>query len=843
MTSEIVSNRQPVTGPAREVIRRRLAALYPWSNTLLRPRWRKVLRDLWLNKTRAILVVLSIAVGVFAVGMIATSRLILAQDLTNSYLATNPASAMLAVSNPVFGGDIGFDDDLVESVRRMRQVREAEGRRVLGVRIQVGPGDWRDLQLIAIPDYDNIPINKVVSESGAWPPGEDELLIERSGLGLTGVRVGDTVLIKTPAGKERKLRVAGLTQDLSRLPSFIEGWVYGYVTFDTLEWLGEERDYNELYITVADKAQDKGHIQAVAEQVRDKVEQSGRTVLVTLVPDPGEHPLNDTIQTLVLLLGVLGLLALLMSGFLVVNTISALLAQQTRQIGVMKAIGARSGQIITMYLTMVLILGLLALVVAVPLGAAGAWGLTRYIATLFSFDLSGFSLPPQVLALQATVALLVPLLAALYPVMVGLRLTAAQAMSSYGLGKGGFGRNLVGRFTVEGRRVLPIPRPYLLSFRNTFRRKGRLALTLITLTLAGAIFMTVFCLRSSLLLTLDSLLETWQWDVWVTLARPYRVERLEREALVVPGVASARGIGFTVARRLRADDSEGENIFLFAPPAGSALVQPGLLEGRWLMPQDDRAVVVTTDFLKKEPDVQVGQEVVLKLKGRETTWRVVGLTRGLLLPMVYTNYSSFSHATHENGHASCLWLVTERAPDQSRYDSAFQTEVTRALEAHFERIGLEISSITRMAEERAENEAIFNIVINLLAVMAVLLALVGGLGLMGMMSISVLERTREIGVMRAIGGSDGAVRRVFIVEGVIIGLISWLLGVVIALPLSQLLSRAVGLALLQTPLVYTFSLEGMLLWLALVVLLSALASFLPAWNASRLTVREVLAYE
>jgi putative ABC transport system permease protein len=107
----------------------------------------------------------------------------------------------------------------------------------------------------------------------------------------------------------------------------------------------------------------------------------------------------------------------------------------------------------------------------------------------------------------------------------------------------------------------------------------------------------------------------------------------------------------------------------------------------------------------------------------------------------------------------------------------------------------------------------------------------------------VLERTREIGVMRAIGASNASVRQIFIVEGNIIGILSWVLGVILAYPVSKLLSDAVGRQFLSTPLDYTFSMSGVLIWLVVVIVLSALASFLPAWNASRLTVREVLAYE
>jgi putative ABC transport system permease protein len=114
---------------------------------------------------------------------------------------------------------------------------------------------------------------------------------------------------------------------------------------------------------------------------------------------------------------------------------------------------------------------------------------------------------------------------------------------------------------------------------------------------------------------------------------------------------------------------------------------------------------------------------------------------------------------------------------------------------------------------------------------------------MGTMSMNVLERTREIGVMRAIGASDGAVLRVFLTEGVLIGLISWIVGTVLGYPLGQALTTAVGTTMLSTRLTYIFALSGAVQWLVLVVLLAAAASFLPAWNASRLTVRDVLAYE
>jgi putative ABC transport system permease protein len=158
-------------------------------------------------------------------------------------------------------------------------------------------------------------------------------------------------------------------------------------------------------------------------------------------------------------------------------------------------------------------------------------------------------------------------------------------------------------------------------------------------------------------------------------------------------------------------------------------------------------------------------------------------------------------------------------------------------------VGLEVSSSTTSEAEKAQSQTQFGIITSLLMIMAVLIAVVGGLGLMGTMSMNVLERTREIGVMRAIGASDGSILSIVITEGILIGMISWTLGATIAWPISKFLSDQVGIIFLGTPFSYMYSVFGSLLWLAIAIVLAAIASFLPAWNASRLTVRDVLAYE
>jgi putative ABC transport system permease protein len=786
-----------------------------------------VLRDLWSNKTRTLLVVLSIAVGVFAIGMVGGSRVILMRDLSNTWMSVNPASATLNTE--------AFDDDLVQVVRKLPGIGAAEARRTISVRVKVGPDEWKNMRLFAIPDFDDMQIYTVRQLSGAWPPKAHQLLLERAAAPFFGVGAGQPIQIELPDGKQKTLKVDGLVHDPGQCPAAICNIGYGYISLDTAEWLGQPRDFNQLNIVVAENQLDQDHIRAIAGQVQNKLEKSGRLVFGTDIPEPGKHPVDSFIQPLILLLGIIGFFALLLSGFLVINTIGALLTQQTRQIGVMKSIGARSRDIVGMYLVTVLAFGVLSLFVSVPLGVLGAWALSNFFSGLFNFDITSVSVPPIVLALQIAAGLLVPLLAALAPVLTGTRITVREAISGYGLGKGKFGK---GRIDQLIERVRFMSRPMLLSLRNTFRRKGRLALTLSTLTVAGVIFMAVMSVRASLNLTLNDIFAYYDYDVNVAMSRPYRTAVLDA-ALRMPGVVGVEYWSGYSAQRLLADDRESPNGFgILSLPAQTEIFKPKIQSGRWLLPEDAAAVVVNTEFVKKQPDVKLGDEIRIKVAGKKTSLRVVGIADILFdQPSVYVNQPYFSGVVGDVGSSSQAQVLTER------HDGEFQAQIAKAIEERFKQQGLELGGTLTLTKLHENSSVGINLIVVFLLIMAVLLAVVGGLGLMGTMSINVLERTREIGVMRAIGATDGAVLRIVMVEGILIGMLSWLIGALVALPVSKLMNEGVGVAFQAPGLSFTFSIQGVLLWLSIVVVLAGLASFLPAWNATRVTVRDVLSYE
>ena len=805
---------------------------------LLTPRWRKVWMDLWGNKLRTLLVMLSISVGVFAVGMVYSSYLMFERDLTRSWGTSSPTSASL-YADP-------FDEELVQSVRSLRGIKEAEGRRNVTLRVQTNEGQWKQMMLVAIPDYVKQRVNIVRPQSGDWPPGDGDVLLERSSIKELGVVQGNRITVETTAGRKRSMKVTGIVYDPTQIPSMFSGSYYGYISMDTLEKLDETRKLDQVNFVVqpwALNGKELAPIEALGRRAWTKLEQGDTTVFWLQAFKPGEHPMQNGINAMMMLLAVLGALSLLLGSLLLVNTISSILTQQVRQIGIMKTIGARQDQILGMYLSLVTLYGILALFVAAPLGALAASGITSFIAGVFNFDSGGLELPPRVLALEAAVALIVPVVAALWPVWRGTSVTVREAVNDFGISS----------VTAKGRldrwidailaRLKNTPRPIVLSLRNTFRRKGRLALTLLTLTVAGTVFMAVFSVRSSLYSTLDEAMDYFHYDIGINFTQNFRSSRIEQEVMRVPGVKAAETWGFTSGRVLKdaqkaSEDEASKNVFLMAPPVDTRMIKPKIIDGRWLIDEDENAVVVNTEVVKDRPELKVGGPAVIKVGNRRLQFTVVGIAQSTLTgPFAYAPYKWLSEAIQESGRARSVQILAESASPE------VQSALGRALEEHLKKNSLRVQNVDVIWETKKRIRAQFDIITNFLMIMAVLLAIVGALGLTGTMGINVLERTREIGVMRAIGASSVNVGMVFIVEALCIGLISWLAGVILALPVAAILSHQVGVLFLESPLTFSISFVGMGIWLALSAVLSVAASLLPAWNAARLSVRDVLSYE
>jgi putative ABC transport system permease protein len=811
---------------------------------MIRPRWRKVFHDLVGNFSRTALVVMSIAVGVFSIGVIVGAYVIISHDMSASYAANNPMNIELRTTP--------FTNTLITVVKNIRGVRQVEGRRVFTMRARIpGSSQWVTLNMVAIDDFSRMQINLMHPISGTDHPAKKEVLLERKALQDLDVAVGDTLEFELDNGSLQSMKIAGIVQDPSTGAGDFLAQPFAYITTSTLSYLRQPDIFNRLYATLTEGQNDPQHLRQMTATLSDKVEKNNVTVLRTRSSKTDEHPMASTVEAVLGILLALGILILFLSSSLIANTLSALLNQHLRHIGVMKLVGGRRDQVFQMYIVLILAFGVIALLIAVPLGGQGAYALSAFIASKINFSLMGYRIVPLAFLIQIVVGLAVPLLAGLLPVLNGSRITVLRALTGEIVGQEKKPDLEVGRRDTFldrlqrylsrqlSRRGVHIPRPLLISLRNTFRRKGRLALTLLTLTMGGAIFVAVFNVRVTIHDYIDQIGKYFLADVTLDFTQYYRLNEVAQTALQVPGVVSIEGWAFVSAEVLYPDGTTADNLTILAPPVNSKLVAPILVSGRWLQPGDVRAITVSEGILEKFPGLKAGGTLHLKANGRENDWLVVGIFKFVNQQgnIAYSTYEYISALTHVTNHAFTYRIATDR------HDPATQQRMASDIDAYFRSQGFHVSG-TRTGKSTLKTASdSLDILVTFLLIMALLTALVGSIGLTGSMGMNVLERTREIGVMRSIGAVDLEIMRTVIVEGMLIGSISWILGALLSFPITTLLSSIISSAIFHSQIAIHFTFTGFFIWLLVVLALSAVASVLPARNAARLTIREVLAYE
>jgi putative ABC transport system permease protein len=431
----------------------------------------------------------------------------------------------------------------------------------------------------------------------------------------------------------------------------------------------------------------------------------------------------------------------------------------------------------------------------------------------------------------------------LLPILNGARITVREAISTYGLSTNtGWIERLLAK-------IKTLSRMLLITISNTFRNKWRVIQMQITLVLSGLIFMMVVSVRDSVVFTVrDVLFSILNANITFLFDEPQRIEYLEKLTLDYPGVRAVEmwglaGVTMRPAGQEETEDDEDAQIFGVPLPTETYGYQ--LRFGRWLDPSDTHAIVLNAK-LAEDVGVTVGDWITVKYSDKnQLDWQVVGLVFDpILTNSALASREVLLHDLRFVGRAQSAWILTEQDDMQS------EIAIAKGLRAYYKKYGVKVSpqlgifgfggdSTTQTALSFINN---FNFLIILLGVMAVIIASVGGIALSGVLTLSVLERRREIGVMRAIGASSWAIARLFIGEGLILGWMSWLIALPISVPAGRLMAQTMGNAF-QLDMVYHYTPMGAVLWFVIITILSILASWFPARGATRISVRESLAYQ
>ncbi len=789
----------------------------------------KIWYDLWENKGRTLRVVLIIAIGASAVGMVIGGNEFISQDLTRTWRASAPATIGLEVDPPV-------DDEMIQSLENLREIETAIGWAQEAVRWRGSPDQvWEPTLLIALDDYQEQAIRKIILDEGDWP--------HRKMMGVQrgrDVEVGEQVYLEID-NRTYPVELNGILYNTAVSPIATEPFFY--TTRERFEQLTGEANYSLVLATIPNYSQ--ARVEAAADLMQDRLEKQGIEVKPAL-PMPGGfrsrtgHPerfiAQDVVDGVAMILGVMAGLSLILGLFLVYNTINAIIVQQVDQIGIMKAVGASFARILFIYMITVAIYATLALLLAIPLGALGAHGLRLLMTNRFDMIPGPFEISRTAALAQVAVALLSPLLAALVPIFSGARITVREAFSTYGLGDAS---SLLDRLLVK---LQFIPRLVALTIGNTFRNKTRVLLTQITLVGAGAIFMMVMHTQTSLLNTFSNVIfAIFEANVMLDLKQAERIREVEALTVTQPTVQAVEvwGTARGKARPMGQPESyEDSDVQLRGIPLPSITYVPQLRAGRWLQ-AEDRYAIVLNQALAQEIGIGVGDWLTLDIPNkRESNWQVVGLVfEPLDQDTALVPRETLLRQVGQVGRGNAVRIQTIHG------DAASELSTATALRTHYEANGYEVLASTtntahRLIEQRVDR---MSILLVLLTGMAMLIAVVGAIALSGTLSINVLERTREIGVMRAIGASALVIAGQFIGEGLILGWLSWLIAIPFSIPAAQLILQVLSF-LINIELVYQFSSLGVLYWLVIVTILAVIASWFPAQKASQMSVRESLAY-
>jgi putative ABC transport system permease protein len=477
--------------------------------------WHKVWFDLWSNKVRTLLAVLSIAAGVFAIGAVFGMVDQLLSGLDRAHQAIVPAHISMGLNQRI-------DRDTAARLKNIKGVEDIELLNEVAVRYKLKPEEeWQAARLIMRDDYEEQKYDKLQLRAGAWPE-KDNLAIERQSNTYFRIDLGDKVIFELDK-TDRALPITGKIRHGNIEPPWFGGDAVFFTDAQGLERFNiPAGEFSGLLVRVTPYSAELAR--EIASEIKDRLGKEGLGVASTFYKDPQEHFARTFVEGLTLVLQVLAVVSLVMGVILVTNTMTALITQQINQIGLIKAIGGSTGVILKIYLVTVLSYGLLAFLIALPLGALAAFSLSQWFLNNFNIDTEGFQVSMRAIAYQALTAGLIPILAALWPVLTGVAITVRAAIATYGLG-GDFGSNWLDRLVERiGQRFLASP--YAITLGNMFRRKGRLILTQVALVTAGTMFLLIMSLSASMTLSLDNDLNRRGFDVRLSFDERQRANRV-----------------------------------------------------------------------------------------------------------------------------------------------------------------------------------------------------------------------------------------------------------------------------------------------------------------------------
>ena len=789
--------------------------------------FRKAYRDVTKRRVRSLLTLLGILIGVGGVVAIVSTG----QNLARAQQAAYADASQADISYWTWNAPASLPRALGE----IENVRVAELRVDFFTRCRWQDGA-RDVYLHGIADFENMRVDQIFLRAGRFPR-DGEIVIEQSAIALLPVQFGDTLTCRGNSGEpDRTFTLVGAIQT----PNYPSASLLDYATMyapssDVIRLLGAS-GANGLLLKVNDSARANDTARAISQLLDRRQIQHGSAT----VRDPENYLGKRELDALLAVLSIFSVVGLVTSGFLVANTLAAIVTEQVSEIGALKAVGATRGQVMLVYLMSALVYGIVGTLLGLLIGMFASWRLMAFIGTLLNLSVT-FQISPLGIGLGAFVGIFVTLLAGMIPAFAATRIPVKRALEAYGItptyGAGRLDRAL--------QKIVALPPLAAMSVRNLARRKSRAVVTMFVIGVAVATSLAAQAVSASVDFAIDDLFHTYRADAWVWFGE-YISDNMTAALTTVQGVEKAEVWSLQNAWVTKSEEASSsqersarsERARIWGLPATTDLYIANLAQGRWYDAGASDEAVISTDLVESL-GVNLGDTIQVDTDDKVRTFRIVGITID----------NSVFLGSQVAGKVFIPETVVAKMQGREGWATFFAVGFAQhgiedveaqldAISQKFKRYQMGSDSAVREVKGAKEQTRILTIA---LGAMSVLVGLIGALGVVNTITLNVLERRREIGVLRSVGASNSNVMQTFLTEGLAFGIGGWLIGIVLGFPLGLLLTRVMEAVLFH--LNYIFTPQMILTSLGFALVITVGASLIPAFAAARMKVKEVLRYE
>ena len=785
---------------------------------------RKSITELSKRKSRSAFAVCTLALAVASIGLFAMPTLI-----DRSMRAEIAAERLPDVT--VSMNRLALAPGALARLDALPNVRAMEPHSFFQTQVYVGQRR-ASAYVLGVPDFARQPVDVVQVQSGA-PPRSGEVLTEaQNGLhGLLDARAGERLRILAADGSVRRVRISGVGHNLNGAGDVLsDDIIVLYASPSTVARLSGVAGYSSLAFRLRDTR--AAPVAATVETVRGVLRRVPGFTGFSDLPDvraAGDWPGKSSFNQFVDFFYVITVLALLSALVLIANTMTTLVAGQTSEIGVMKAIGGRRQQIALVYVRTAMLLGGVGALVGGALGVLLSNMLIRYLGTTFFAVTVGFGIDPAVLAMSIAVGVFGPVLAALPAIRRGTRINVREALQATGSAVGGL--DATDRLL---RRVRFVPRTAQIGLRSLGRRKRRNLATALMVGLAVGNLLAILGLASAIASTARGSWRDHGEDVkiYATGARGLdaRAAHLIRN---VPGVAGIEPM-FTASVTLA-----GHDAVVWSVPSRT-MFRYHIAQGTWFSSAQERArarVAVVQRSIAGVTGTRLGGQIHLRTAAGPVALRVIGIASNQqeFGTALYVPITTMRRILGASPAADTTYWVRTTSHDHGFIDRT-TTHIEDVLAAHGYTAG---SEITYVGE--ANDVATFGTLTTTIAVVGFLIVAISMVGLANAMTMSVIERTRETGILRSLGARGRDIGQIFAVEGVALAVIGWLVGIPLGYALDNLLVWLVRDVIhLHVPL--AFPVANVLLALAGTIVLAVVVILIPLRRATHMRPGEALRY-